>query len=863
MENPLLFIASMIIIAAYRIMKQIGWRSMNQRNIYIQLVVWVLLVGFLISTVSGESAQYISIDFKNTDIRDVLRALASQAGVNMIIENDVTGTVSISLNRVTFTDALNIITSANQLTYTYTDKVYTVKRLIHTSLSIDFQDGLLSVEAVNVKLSELFKAISQKSGMPLIPAEDLTETVSISIPPAPLADAVNAILARIHCMAEPVGSVSLIKRKSTPLIPFTLFYENDRLTIDAKNVPLPVFCRALTEKTGISVVPDQNATQNITVYLQNLSMADSLQLICATNGLLLHKEGEAWRITRSSGAFRVRFKDGLLSVDADNVDIMLLAKEISRQIGQNIIVDRDVRGTVTVHFQDLPLSQGLAVILENQGWLLEKHPSYLQIRSNPNQNKNIRITYDPEKNLFDLDIQTAPLTVILNEMARRADLNIVILSQVNWTVNNLRLQKMSFTQVMDFIFKGTIFTYTQIDGTYVIGDGLIVRPENRDFAVVKIYPIQYIKSEQLLNTLPPIFPRQNFVQLPEKNALIVTAPPSVHELFIEYLKQVDVASIEDRTEVIKISYLKAEDVLKMLPSSIPKNDLIVLKEANAIVVTGPQNLITQVKSYIEKIDQINPLIVFDIMVLQITDSDELFWKAPNGTITLDNGKELYFNPSTGGVTLRYSDTSSNKDLTIGSMQTQKGKAKAKILANPTITTLNGYPARFDVSTKRSYTITSTTESTDGTKTYTDTVKTYDSGLYVTITPWVSANNHITMEIKPKISEFGAAPEGSDLPTTTERSTETTVRVKDGETIIISGLKNTRIEESVSKVPFFGDIPIVGYLFKNTTKREAEDEFVIIITPRLIYDQPEKQVEMMMKKYSPEAQEVVKPKDGGK
>lgn len=835
---------------------------MKKKNRRIHWIIFALLFCLFISTISGESTQLISLDFKNTDIRDVLRALASQAGVNMIIENDVSGTISISLNRVTFTDALNIITSTNQLTYTHTDKVYTVKRLHHSLLNIDFQDGLLSVEASNVKLGDLFKAISQKSGMPLVPAEDLTETISISIPPAPLADVVSAILARTNCTAEPVGSVSLIKRKSTPLIPFTLIYENNRLTIDAKNVPLPVFCRAITEKTGVSVVPDQNATQNITVFLQHLSLADSLQLICATNGLLLHKEGEAWRITRSSGAFRVRLKDNLLSVDADNVDITLLAKEISRQIEQNIIVDREVRGNVTVHFQDLPLYQGLAVILENQGWLLEKHPSYLQIRSNPNQNKNIRITYDPEKNLFDLDIQTAPLTVILNEMARRADLNIVILSQVNWTVNNLRLQKMSFTQVMDFIFKGTIFTYTQIDGTYVIGDGLIVRPENRDFAVVKIYPIQYIKSEQLLNTLPPIFPRQNFVQLPEKNALIVTAPPSVHELFTEYLKQVDVASIEDRTEVIKISYLKAEDVLKMIPSSIPKNDLIVLKEANAIVVNGPQNLITQVKSYIEKIDQINPLIVFDIMVLQITDSDELFWKAPSGTISLDNGKELYFNPSTGGITYRESASSTNS-TTSASLQAQKGKAKAKILANPTITTLNGYPAKFDVSTKRSYTITSTTESTDGTKTYTDTVKTYDSGLYVTITPWVSANNHITMEIKPKISEFGAAPEGSDLPTTTERSTETTVRVKDGETIIISGLKNTRTEVSVSKFPLLGDIPILGYFFKNTTKREAEDEFVIIITPRLIYDQPEKQTEWQTKKYSPEVQDVVQPKDDGK
>lgn len=825
---------------------------MNKTLLSIMIIVFI--VTLFLSPVQGEEAKLIDLDFKNTDIRDVLRALASQEGVNIYIDNDISGNITISLTKVTFVDALRIITQNNHLTYTHADRVYYIKPIDDSSLNINFKDGLLEVDAKKTRLSTLWEMISKKTGTSLLPGPGLEERISISLTPTPLEDAIQAILTQSHCLAENIGSVTLIKKKTTPQLPFTIVYENSLLTIDAQNIPLAVLCRAITEKTGVSVVPDQNASQNVTVYLQNLSLGESLSLLCQTNDLLLHREDSAWRITRLTGAFRIRLHDNLLSVTADNVDIAILLKEISNQSGQNIILDREVRGTVTAHFQDLQFYQGLAVLLENQGWILEKQDTYLYVRVNPNQTKTMRLVYDPEQQLFDLDIQTAPIAVVLNEMARRANLNIVILAQVNWTINNLRLQKMSFTQVMDFLFKGTIFTYTLIEDTYLIGDGLIVRPENRDFAIIKVYPIKYLKSDQFLNTLPPVFPRQNFIQLPEKNALIVSAPQNIHDLFEDYLAKVDTASIEDRTEVIRINYLKAEDVLKLIPSSISKNDLMVVKEVNAIAVTGPQNLINQVKSYIQKIDQINPLILFNIMVLQIEDSDNLFWGGVNATIKLSNSKELYLSPANGGLTLRDIDPKAAGNSASLSAET----TKAKILANPSITTLNGYPASFNVSTNRSYTVPTETTTVDKeTTTTNEVVKTYSSGLFISITPWVSASNQITMEIKPKISEFGAAPENSDLPTTTERATETTVRVKDGETIVISGLKNSRFEHSVSKVPLLGDIPIIGNLFKKSTTRESQDEFIVIITPHLIFDQNQQQNEVQILNFSEEVQKTIK------
>jgi type II secretory pathway component GspD/PulD (secretin) len=780
----------------------------------------------------------INLDFKTTDIKDVLRALAKQEGVNIAIDNQVSGNITIQLNKVTFKQALDLITGSNDLTYTKTANYYRITPVDHSFLNLELIDGLLSLEAREVRLDKLIRELAQKTGVNLVPAPDLETKITLTINKVALPEALQALWVHANCMEETVGQVRFVRKKSTPPPSFTVNFANNRLTVDAKNAPLAPLCRVISEKSGVTVAPDQNLNANVSIFLQDVPLDDGLNVLCETNGLQLFEIGQARRVAKKNGAYRIVAQNNQLSVDADNVDIAIIINEIARRAKTNIIIDRDIRGNVSAHFQNLPLSQGLMILVEKHGWVVDKQANQYYIRINPNQNKNIRIGYNPDTELFDLEIQNAPLTTVISEMARRANLNIAIMAQVNSNVNNLRLQNLKFTTALELLFEGTNFFYKMVDNVYLIGDGLQLRPENKRFAIVTIYPLKYIKAEQLLNSLPAIFPKQNITQMTEKNALIMTAPQAVQNSFRKYLEQVDIANIEDRTEVIKIKYLKAEEMLKLIPASLPKSDLIVVKEANAIVVTGPQNIINQVKNYIEKLDQINPMIVFDITVIQISNSNGVTWEAPSGSLMLSDERKLSLSLAEPSIKLiKPTTTASNSDQAIASLTALISKGQAKIIANPTITTLNGYQASFNVDTKYSYSVVTSVDS-DGTET--STVKTYDSGLYFTIVPWVSMNKQITMEIKPKICEFGDSPEGSTLPSTTERATETTIRVNNGQTVIISGLKNTRKQVSISKIPILGDLPLLGYLFKNKNISETQDEFVIVIKPSLVFDAVEQE-----------------------
>jgi len=798
---------------------------------------FLILMVFVLSSITwAANEKLFDLNFKNADLKDLLNALAAQGGVHFIYneqESEISGIITIHLSKMSFGEALSIIAKSNNLVYTKEkdNRVYHISQLDTSVLKVEYDQGALSVLSNNARVAKLFEQISQKSGVSYVVDPELKkERISIFFEKAPLQDGIKTILLQANYDIQPVGNITYIRRGQSKL-QFRVEYENNQLTVDAKDIPLNVLAKDITEKSGTTIISDQNANPNITIFFKNLSVSEGMNVICDTFNLQLSREGSVLRISRKSNNARIRYQDKLLSADFDGVDVSEITNEISRVTGVTITLARDVRGMISSHFKNLSLEKALSTIYEPQGWSVERLSKNYRVFVNTNAAQNIHVNYNADSQLFDLEVQYAQLTPVLSEMARKADLNMVVMSSVNWSLSNIRLREQTIDQMLGYLLKGTVFTYRLIDGTYVIGDGMFPRPETSDFSAVKVYPIRYIKADQLLNSLPPIFPRQNFVIIQDKNSIIVTAPQNIHALFSKYLDQVDIEAVENKTEVIRIKYMKAEDVMKYIPASIPKNDIIVVKEMNAITVTGPINLVSQVKQYIDRIDQPNPMIVFDVLVVKIDNNNSLEFGI-KGSIPTGSGSSLLFDMIKGTVTPGSETTS-----TLDSINMMIRNGKGKVLQNPTITTLNGYPATFSVTSSHTTKIpTSTTKNTtDNTETQTYTTKTSDSGLSITITPWVSVYDIITMEIKPTINEYSASDDPA-LPDTAKNETNTTIRVKNKETIIISGLRSSRKEKTINKVPILGSIPLLGLLFRNTSTKDIQQEFVIIITPTLVYDE---------------------------
>jgi len=114
----------------------------------------------------------------------------------------------------------------------------------------------------------------------------------------------------------------------------------------------------------------------------------------------------------------------------------------------------------------------------------------------------------------------------------------------------------------------------------------------------------------------------------------------------------------------------------------------------------------------------------------------------------------------------------------------------------------------------------------------------DVGIILRITPQVNDSGYVTMDVYQEISEVKEGSTADTLasggPTTTKRSAETTVSVRSNQTIVIGGLMQEVDSENESKVPILGDIPLIGFLFRNKAKTKRKTNLLIFLTPHVIY-----------------------------
>jgi type IV pilus assembly protein PilQ len=282
------------------------------------------------------------------------------------------------------------------------------------------------------------------------------------------------------------------------------------------------------------------------------------------------------------------------------------------------------------------------------------------------------------------------------------------------------------------------------------------------------------------------------------------------------------------------------------------------RDANVVVVTDTPNKIAEVDNFIMEIDK--PVLQVSIEA-KIVEASTNFtrelgiqWGFKNvqsaaygnplpytfphsmtvGGSTLTGGTGMSGNswavnlPATVGagaggalgVTLGNITNSFTLDLQISALE---DTGKGKILSNPRITTLDNKQATIRQGEKIPY----ATTSAEGTKT-----EFVDAVLELKVTPTIRYGG-ISMRIEIKKDEADFSKMSGGVPTINTKVADTSVLVKDGETIVIGGIMKTTQSDSIAGIPLLHKIPILGWLFKKETAKEDTTELLIFITPRIV------------------------------
>lgn len=293
-----------------------------------------------------------------------------------------------------------------------------------------------------------------------------------------------------------------------------------------------------------------------------------------------------------------------------------------------------------------------------------------------------------------------------------------------------------------------------------------------------------------------------------------------------------------KTEVMTLSNIDAAEAISLL-SDYFKPFVKASKKANLVCITAPPATLERIVQDIEALDGPPLQLLLEVVVTEISGdnlrkmgldwrlshtSDEAVWSVATKHAKISDAALV---GGYAGADVSILDRTVDLAASL-EMLLQTGKAK--IRANPRITTLNGRTAEIGLMTDQYFII-----ATSVSQYYQyNTLQSISSGIKMEITPYASRSGSITVYVKPEVGDVvGSGAEG--LPEITKRTASTSVRVKDGETFAVGGL-NIQNEKHVKRgVPILAQIPLLGYLFRYDERQVSDTEIVIFVTPHIIED----------------------------
>ncbi len=289
------------------------------------------------------------------------------------------------------------------------------------------------------------------------------------------------------------------------------------------------------------------------------------------------------------------------------------------------------------------------------------------------------------------------------------------------------------------------------------------------------------------------------------------------------------------TQVFRLNYLNASDVkgtIDAIRSTAGRKGVTnVDSKSNSIIVTDTREGLVQIENLLPAMDRKPQQVDIEAKIVEVTLDDDtklgISWDytGTKNQNTVSTAGDLTQAGTTMSLSFLHSEAAYLLSAQISALAS---KNKLKVLSTPHIVTLNNESASINVIDQIPYSVSSVNQGI-----VTTSFQFVTPGVKLSVKPTINADQRITLKVVPEISNAGSTSSPNAPPTVQTRNADTTVLLRDGETIAIGGLIKETTQKIVSGIPILMSIPILGYLFKNYSDRKVRTELIVFLTPRVV------------------------------
>ena len=411
------------------------------------------------------------------------------------------------------------------------------------------------------------------------------------------------------------------------------------------------------------------------------------------------------------------------------------------------------------------------------------------------------------------------------------------------------------------------------------------QPVNSSYAA-RLIPLKYISASEVLKLVQPMVSRDGNISVfgPGNTLLVIDSGVNIANV-LSIIDTIDRPSeTRGSINIYFLEYADATELSKVLESLIKSTQtqpqrqpsiasafesvsavtVTADKASNSLIIVASPSDYQNILPIIKKLDKRRRQVFVEVMIAEISVSKLLKlgtkWRAALSmggepvliggvgsvdTSTISSIVSGMTGLTMGGLSNYFTIPQSfisgaTSDVTVPGLAVLLGlsdfRDAVNVLSTPQILTSDNKEAQIMVGENVPF-ISARERDVTTTNTVLNSITRQDVGIQLKITPQISEGDYIKLDIYQEISALVEGQSDTVVtsvgPTITKRSTKTSVVVKDRQTVVIGGLMQDRDEQITEKAPFFGDIPLLGWLFKYKTTQKTKTNLLVFLTPHVV------------------------------
>ena len=549
----------------------------------------------------------------------------------------------------------------------------------------------------------------------------------------------------------------------------------------------------------------------------------------------------------------------------DDVDIRKVTQDIARFSKKTIILDPRVKGKVTI-FSD-------SLLDEQQVWQVYLRTAQVNGFSTINEGNIVRIVPENEatRDNNTSDLEGDFITKIFLLENRTAAEVLPMLKPITGRQSHLS----SIPSINSIIL---VDRKSNVDRIQLLLNQLDMN-DSAKISIIKLENLSSVEAVRILDKLkvqsnPTI---NNFIAIPftQSNSVILSASKVVTKNIEKTLQTLDEDVQNDGTvAVIYLKYAKADEVAAIINTVSPRFEsesdaqkpvVTFHEKTNSLIVSSEDSNLDLIRNLVAKIDIRRAQVLVEAIIVELSETaaknlgiDTIFKDSdiPIGITRFPSSQTPDLLAITGnaieggdsatlgalatnsllntqGLVAGFGNIDKDGDSFLGILNAIEEDQNSNILSTPSIIAMDNEPANLVIGQE----IPITTGESLGANNANPfrTTSRQEVGVKLSITPQINEGNSVILEIKQEVSGVaGALTAGTDV-VTNKRTIETTVLVDNNQVIVLGGLIDDDVQETVNRVPVLGRIPLLGKLFSSTSKSVVRRNLTVFLRPKILAD----------------------------